>query len=287
MAFKIQERITERGFLVDQYLSDLNNKKYDVVSPEEENEILLRIKNGDPRAVQELIQHNARFVVSVAKKYQGNGLELPDLIQEGNMGMLTAASKFEPERGFKFITYAVWWIEQTIRMSLTNFSKTIRLPLNHVNLESKIKKCSADFLVNNGMNPTVSDLFDMLNIDGVKHTEHEIKACIENSLRKPTSLSKPVGDGEDSSSVEDMLSSDDKFYQADNIVDKESIQIEIALALKNLPKRQQIIIQKAIIEEQHIDDIADHLNLTRERVRQLKKAALNKLKRNNKLKSYL
>jgi RNA polymerase primary sigma factor len=281
---KITKSITNReSASLDKYLQDIG--KEDLISVEEEVELARRIKQGDQLALEKLTKANLRFVVSVAKQYQNQGLSLPDLINEGNLGLIKAAEKFDETRGFKFISYAVWWIRQSILQALAEQSRIVRLPLNQVGSINKINKAFSKFEQENERKPTNEELADLLELPHDKVTD---------SMRvsgRHLSMDAPFQDGEDGS-LKDVLVNDDS-PNADTGLMKESLSREIDRALSTLTERERDIIRLFFgIEkpEMTLEEIGDHFGLTRERVRQIKEKAIRRLRhstRSKLLKAYL
>ncbi len=244
-----------------------------------------RIRKGDRRALEKLTRANLRFVVSVAKQYQNQGLSLPDLINEGNLGLIKAAEKFDETRGFKFISYAVWWIRQSILQALAEQARIVRLPLNQVGSLNKISKAFSKFEQENERRPSAEELADQLDLPVDK---------IVDSLKvsgRHISVDAPFVDGEDNSLL-DVLVNDDS-PMADNLLVNESLSREIDRALSTLTDREKEIVQMFFgigMQEMTLEEIGDRFGLTRERVRQIKEKAIRRLKQNQRnklLKSYL
>ncbi|MCF0193737.1 MAG: sigma-70 family RNA polymerase sigma factor, partial [Bacteroidaceae bacterium] len=257
----------------------------DLITVEEEVELAQRIRKGDREALERLTRANLRFVVSVAKQYQNQGLSLPDLINEGNLGLIKAAEKFDETRGFKFISYAVWWIRQSILQALAEQSRIVRLPLNQVGSLNKITKALSKFEQENERRPSPEELADSLDIPVDKITD-----TLKVSGRH-ISVDAPFVEGEDNSLL-DVLVNDDS-PMADRTLVNESLSKEIDRALSTLSDREKdIIIMFFGINHQEmtLEEIGDKFNLTRERVRQIKEKAIRRLRQNAKskmLKSYL
>ena len=257
----------------------------DLITVEEEVELAQRIRKGDRLALEKLTRANLRFVVSVAKQYQNQGLSLPDLINEGNLGLIKAAEKFDETRGFKFISYAVWWIRQSILQALAEQSRIVRLPLNQVGSLNKISKAFSKFEQENERRPSAEELADQLDLPVDK---------VVDSLKvsgRHISVDAPFVDGEDNSLL-DVLVNDDS-PMADNLLVSESLSREIDRALSTLADREKEIIQMFFgigTQEMTLEEIGDKFGLTRERVRQIKEKAIRRLKQNQRsklLKSYL
>ena len=232
-----------------------------------------RIHNGDDEALEQLTKANLRFVVSVAKQYQGQGLGLIDLINEGNVGLITAAKKFDETRGFKFISYAVWWIRQSILQALAENSRLVYLPLNQVNNLSKIHRFLSDFAQKNERMPSNEEIAEALDIDVEK-----VKTIMQSSGR-PTSMDAPLADDEGSCLLDLLQSRDGSNTERDLITG--SLPTEVSAAVKKLPERERKVIEMFFGlngPEMNLEDIGRELHLSRERVRQLKEKALKLLR---------
>ena len=281
---KITKSITNReSQSLDKYLQEIGREE--LVTPEEEVELAQRIRNGDQKALEKLTRANLRFVVSVAKQYQNQGLSLPDLINEGNLGLIKAAEKFDETRGFKFISYAVWWIRQSILQALAEQSRIVRLPLNQVGSLNKINKALSKFEQENERLPSNDELSEMIEVP---------KDKIADTLRvsgRHVSVDAPFVEGEDNSLL-DILPNDDS-PSADKGLVNESLSTEIDRALQILTPREREIIKSFFgigCQEMTLEEIGERLDLTRERVRQIKEKAIRKLKKPNAsklLKTYL
>ena len=282
---KIIKQVTNRDTAsLDKYLHDI--AKVDLISSEEEVELAKRIQSGDEEALNKLIKANLRFVVSVAKQYQNQGLTLPDLINEGNLGLIKAARRFDETRGFKFISYAVWWIRQSILSALAEQSRLVRLPLNKIGSLTKINKAYADLEQKLQRIPTMSEIATYLDIN-VK----DVKVALNNTLRH-VSMDAPLLDGEDGT-MYDVLQSSDSIKPDTNLL-TESLQIEIDRVLSTISSREGDILKRYYglgdYHQHTLEEIGIAFDLTRERVRQIKEKALRRLKQTNKnrsLKSYL
>lgn len=280
---KITKSITNReSASLDKYLQEIGREE--LISVSEEVELAQRIKKGDREALNKLIKANLRFVVSVAKQYQNQGLSLPDLINEGNMGLIRAAQKFDETRGFKFISYAVWWIRQSILQALAEQSRIVRLPLNQVGSLNKITKEMARFEQEHERRPSTEELADRLDMSVDK-----ISDTIQVSGR-PISVDAPFVEGEDNSLL-DVLTNDDS-PMADADLNKESLSKEVDRALKQLYDREREILKMFFgigCQEMTLEEIGAKFDLTRERVRQIKEKAIRRLKgqKSKLLKSYL
>ena len=281
---KITKSITNReSQSLDKYLQEIGRE--DLISVEEEVELASRIRQGDRRALEKLTKANLRFVVSVAKQYQNQGLSLPDLINEGNLGLIKAAEKFDETRGFKFISYAVWWIRQSILQALAEQSRIVRLPLNQVGSLNKISKALNKFEQENERRPSADEIADQLGIPVEK-----IADTMKQQGRH-ISVDAPFVDGEDNSLL-DVLVNDDS-PSADRTLVNESLSKEIDRALDTLTPREKSIICMFFGiggQEKTLEEIGDEFNLTRERVRQIKEKAIRRLRvssRSKLLKTYL
>ena len=281
---KITKSITNReSASLDKYLQEIGREE--LVTPDEEVELAQRIRKGDQEALEKLTRANLRFVVSVAKQYQNQGLSLPDLINEGNLGLIKAAEKFDETRGFKFISYAVWWIRQSILQALAEQSRIVRLPLNQVGSLNKINKALTRFEQENERQPTNEELSEMIDVP---------KDKISDTLRvgsRHVSVDAPFVEGEDNSLL-DVIPNDDS-PSADRGLVNESLNTEIERALSTLTDREREIIKSFFgigCQEMTLEEIGERFGLTRERVRQIKEKAIRRLKspsRSKLLKSYL
>lgn len=281
---KITKSITNReSASLDKYLQEIGREE--LISVEEEVELAGRIRNGDRAALEKLTKANLRFVVSVAKQYQNQGLSLPDLINEGNLGLIKAAEKFDETRGFKFISYAVWWIRQSILQALAEQSRIVRLPLNQVGSLNKINKAFSRFEQENERKPSAEELANELGLDVEK-----VADTLKMSGRH-VSVDAPFVEGEDNSLL-DVMPNDDS-PNADRGLINESLSKEIDRALATLTPREADIIRKFFgigVPEKTLEEIGEEFHLTRERVRQIKEKAIRRLKsssRSKVLKTYL
>jgi RNA polymerase primary sigma factor len=282
---KITKSITNReSASLDKYLQEIGRE--DLITVEEEVELAQRIRNGDRIALEKLTRANLRFVVSVAKQYQNQGLSLPDLINEGNLGLIKAAEKFDETRGFKFISYAVWWIRQSILQALAEQSRIVRLPLNQVGSLNKINKAFSKFEQENERRPSPEELAEQLDIPVDKITD-----TMKVSGRH-ISVDAPFVEGEDNSLLDVMINDDSP--NADRTLINESLSKEIERVLAHtLSDRERDIVKKFFgigVPEMTLEEIGDEFGLTRERVRQIKEKAIRKLRPNSKsklLKSFL
>ncbi len=281
---KITRSITNReSASLDKYLQEIGREE--LITVEEEVELAQRIRKGDQAALEKLTKANLRFVVSVAKPYQNQGLTLPDLINEGNLGLIKAAEKFDETRGFKFISYAVWWIRQSILQALAEQSRIVRLPLNQVGSLNKINKASARFEQENERTPSSEELARVLDLP---------KEKVQDTMRvsgRHISVDAPFAEGEDNSLLDVLVNSDSP--NADRSLINESLAVEIDRALSTLTDRERDIVKYFFgigAAEMTLEEIGDEFGLTRERVRQIKEKAIRRLRngtRSKLLKSYL
>ena len=281
---KITKSITNReSASLDKYLQEIGHE--DLLSVDEEVELAQRIRKGDREALEKLTKANLRFVVSVAKQYQNQGLSLPDLINEGNLGLIKAAEKFDETRGFKFISYAVWWILQSILQAIAEQSRIVRLPLNQVGSVNKINRVLNRFEQENERRPSIEEIADKVDLPQDK---------IEDAMKvnsRHVSVDAPFVDGEDNSLLDIMVNDDAPM--ADRALVMESLREEINRALLTLNERERNIIEAFFginQPEMTLEEIGEKFNLTRERVRQIKEKAIRRLRHNTKnklLKSYL
>ena len=281
---KITKSITNReSASLDKYLQEIG--KEDLITVEEEVELAQRIRKGDQEALEKLTKANLRFVVSVAKQYQNQGLSLPDLINEGNLGLIKAAETFDETRGFKFISYAVWWIRQSILQALAEQSRIVRLPLNQVGSLNKINKAFARFEQEHERVPSPEELAQELELPREKVTD---------TLRvagRHISVDAPFADGEDNSLLDVLVNPDSP--NADRGLINESLATEVERALETLTERERDIIRYFFgigCSEMTLEEIGEKFDLTRERVRQIKEKAIRRLRHSSRsklLKSYL
>jgi RNA polymerase primary sigma factor len=281
---KITKSITNReSASLDKYLQEIG--KEELITVEEEVELAQRIKKGDQAALEKLTRANLRFVVSVAKQYQNQGLSLPDLINEGNLGLIKAAEKFDETRGFKFISYAVWWIRQSILQALAEQSRIVRLPLNQVGSLNKINKAYSKFEQEHERKPSPEELAESLDLPADK---------VADTLRvsgRHVSVDAPFVDGEDNSLLDVLVNNDSP--SADRVLIMESLAKEIHRALATLTERESDIIRLFFgigCQEMTLEEIGERFGLTRERVRQIKEKAIRRLRhtsRSKLLKTYL
>ena len=281
---KITKSITNReSASLDKYLQEIG--KEDLITVEEEVELAQRIRKGDQAALEKLTKANLRFVVSVAKQYQNQGLSLPDLINEGNLGLIKAAEKFDETRGFKFISYAVWWIRQSILQALAEQSRIVRLPLNQVGSLNKINKAFAKFEQEHERTPSPEELAQALDLP---------KEKVSDTLRvsgRHVSVDAPFADGEDNSLLDVLVNADSP--NADRGLISESLGTEVERALATLTDREKDIVKYFFgigCQEMTLEEIGEQFGLTRERVRQIKEKAIRRLRhtsRSKLLKTYL
>ncbi|MBR1922676.1 MAG: sigma-70 family RNA polymerase sigma factor [Paludibacteraceae bacterium] len=281
---KITKSITNReSASLDKYLQEIGRE--DLISVEDEVELAGRIRQGDRAALEKLTKANLRFVVSVAKQYQNQGLSLPDLINEGNLGLIKAAEKFDETRGFKFISYAVWWIRQSILQALAEQARIVRLPLNQVGSINKINKALQRFEQEHERRPSAEELAELLDMPVEKIAE-----TMKMSGRH-VSMDAPFVEGEDNSLIDVMPNEDSP--NADRGLINESLVKEIDRALATLTPREAEILRKFFglgVQEKTLEEIGEDFHLTRERVRQIKEKAIKKLKQNSRskiLRTYL
>lgn len=283
---KITTKITSRdSFSIDKYLSEIS--KLPMLSEEEEVKIAKRIRDGDTDALDKLVQSNLRFVVSVAKQYQNQGLSLNDLINEGNIGLIKAAGKFDETKGFKFISYAVWWIRQSILQALIEQPRVVRLPMNKATIYNKIQRAIVDFEQKNQREPSNDELAEILEI------KPDELAILRATLTFHISVDTPIGEDDDTTSL-DLMTDSSMVTPDGNLID-ESLHDELEHALQALSEREIDIIKyyfgiNEFNQSYSLDEIGIKMNLTRERVRQLKDKAIRKMRRfaiSKELKSYL
>lgn len=281
---KILKSITNReSASLDKYLQEIGHEE--LLTTDQEVELAQRIRKGDKRALERLTKANLRFVVSVAKQYQNQGLSLPDLINEGNVGLIKAAEKFDETRGFKFISYAVWWIRQSILQAIAEQSRLVRLPLNQVGSVNKITRELNKFEQEHERKPSVDEIAERVDLP-----EDKIADAMKANSRH-VSMDAPIADGEDSSMI-DFLAGDSS--NTDRELVTESLKAEVSRILKLLTDKEQKVVRAFFgidgSPEMTLDEIGEKYNLTRERVRQIKEKALRRLRHNTKnklLKSYL
>jgi RNA polymerase primary sigma factor len=278
---KITKSITNReSQSLEKYLQEIG--KVELITPEEEVKLAIRIKQGDQKALDKLTKANLRFVVSVAKQYQNQGLTLPDLINEGNLGLIKAAQRFDETRGFKFISYAVWWIRQSILQALAEQSRIVRLPLNKVGLTNRIQKAYSLLEQQFEREPSPEELAEVLELD-----IEEIRSTIGIGGRH-VSVDTPLSEGEDNTLI-DVMENTNADRAETNIEHNESLKIDIDRSLQTLTERQKEVIcfffGIGVDHPMSLEDIGDRFSLTRERVRQIKDKAITKLRSNSGAKS--
>ncbi|MFN8297318.1 MAG: sigma-70 family RNA polymerase sigma factor [Chitinophagales bacterium] len=283
---KITTKITSRdSFSIDKYLSEIS--KLPMMSEEEEVAVAKRIREGDSSAMEILIKSNLRFVVSVAKQYQNQGLALNDLINEGNVGLIKAATKFDETKGFKFISYAVWWIRQSILQALIEQPRVVRLPMNKATIYNKIQRAIVDFEQKNQREPSNDELAEVLEM------KPDELAVLRATLTFHLSIDSPLGDDDETTSL-DMMT-DSSMATPDSLLIDESLHDELEHALQSLSEREVDIVKyyfglNEFNQSYSLDEIGIKMNLSRERVRQIKDKAIRKMRRfaiTKELKSYL
>lgn len=281
---KISKSITNReSASLEKYLQEIGHQ--DLLTADEEVELAQQIKKGDRKALERLTKANLRFVVSVAKQYQNKGLSLPDLINEGNLGLIKAAERYDETRGFKFISYAVWWIRQSILQAIAEQSRIVRLPLNQVGSVNRIARELNKFEQENERKPSVEEMADRIDLP-----EEKIAEAMKINTHH-VSMDAPFADGEDNSLLDFLPNIDSP--STDNVLDQESLRTEIGRVLDVLNDREQKVIKAFFgigMQEMTLEEIGDKYNLTRERVRQIKEKAIRRLRYNTKsktLKTYL
>src|SRR6056297_3997238 len=282
---KITKQITQRNDdTINRYFNEIN--KYPLVTAEEEEELSVRIRAGDNEALNKLVQANLRFVISVAKQYQNQGLSFSDLINEGNIGLVKAAKRFDETRGFKFISYAVWWIRQAILQAISEQSRMVRLPLNKIGEISKIKKASSSLEQHYQRPPNALEIASELDMNS-----KQVKLAMKNS-GKHVSMDAPFETGE-SSNLYNVIESKDATSPDANLM-RDSLNTDMNQALKSLPDRESEVIRLyyGLGERtpKSLSEIGELFDLTRERVRQIREKAIRKLRRksqNKMLQSYL
>ena len=281
---KISKSITNReSASLEKYLQEIGHQ--DLLTADEEVELAQQIRKGDRKALERLTKANLRFVVSVAKQYQNTGLSLPDLINEGNLGLIKAAERYDETRGFKFISYAVWWIRQSILQAIAEQSRIVRLPLNQVGSVNRIARELNKFEQENERKPSVEEMADRIDLP-----EEKIAEAMKINTHH-VSMDAPFADGEDNSLLDFLPNTDSP--STDNVLDQESLRTEIGRVLDVLNDREQKVIKAFFgigMQEMTLEEIGDKYNLTRERVRQIKEKAIRRLRYNTKsktLKTYL
>src|SRR3982750_4212954 len=283
---KIATQITNRDSqAVEKYLQEIS--KISMITPEEETILAQKIKMGDQRALDKLVQANLRFVVSVAKQYQHQGLSLSDLINEGNLGLIKAAQRFDETKGFKFISYAVWWIRQSILQALAEQARIVRLPLNKVGLTNRIQKAFSQLEEEVEREPSAEELAEVLNMD-----LDEVTSSLGINARH-ISMDTPLAEGEESTLL-DVLENPNAEKTDAQLDHHDSLKLEIERSLQTLTERQKEVLCYffgiGVDHPLSLEDIGERFNLTRERVRQIKDKAITKLRTQQKcnlLRSYL
>lgn len=283
--FKINKNITNRSEeSLDKYLAEIN--RVPMITPDQEVELAQTIRKGGKRgdkAKEKLVTANLRFVVSVAKQYQHQGVPLSDLINEGNLGLITAADKFDETRGFKFISYAIWWIRQSILLAIAEYSNIVRRPQSQISVSNKIKKATNEFVQKQQRNPTADELSEIISLEIDK-----IEKAIQTEAHV-NSLDAPVSEDADSTMADVMTSSPE--YAADRTVNHESMCSDLMQVLCNVLNERErlIVIQNFGIgcPERSLDDIGYGMGLTRERVRQIRERSLDKVRKSGKSKYLL
>jgi RNA polymerase primary sigma factor len=283
---KITKSITNRESpSLEKYLQEIG--KVELITPEEEVRLARQIREGDPRALDRLTKANLRFVVSVAKQYQNQGLSLPDLINEGNVGLIKAAQRFDETKGFKFISYAVWWIRQSILQALAEQARIVRLPLNKVGLTARVQKAATLLEQEFEREPTAEELAEVLNME-----IEEVRATLNMNARH-VSVDTPLSEGEEGTLL-DLLENTNCESTDNGVAYSESLRTEVRRTLQTLTERQKEVVcfffGIGMSEPLSLDDIGRRFNLTRERVRQIKDKAIAKLQSTNKttlLRGYL
>jgi RNA polymerase primary sigma factor len=283
---KITKQVTNRDTpSLDKYLQEIGRVK--LITAEEEVELAVKIKQGDDEALEKLAKANLRFVVSVAKQYQGQGLSLPDLISEGNLGLIKAAKRFDETRGFKFISYAVWWIRQQILQSLAEQARIVRLPLNKIGSINKINKAFAKLEQEYERPPTAHELADLLEM-----TLEEVKSSLSNTSRH-VSMDAPLREGDDGGTMMDVMRNDSTPSPLETLM-TDSLRNEIERSLDSLSSREADVIRFYFglngNQPHTLEEIGQKFDLTRERVRQIKEKAIKRLKHTSRsvvLRAYL
>ncbi|HTA81901.1 MAG TPA: RNA polymerase sigma factor RpoD/SigA [Bacteroidia bacterium] len=284
---KISQKVTNRDTPgLDKYLHDIS--RVDMITPDEEVELAKKIQQGDMDALEKLTKANLRFVVSVAKQYQNRGLSLQDVINEGNLGLLKAGKRFDPSKGFKFISYAVWWIRQTIHQALAENSRLVRLPVNKINTMHKITQATSRLEQQYGREPTAEEVGEI-----TKLTEEDVKMSIQNYART-VSMDAPLGGEDDDGNMYDVTE-DKSAVSPENELLKESLKTEVTRTLSTIPPREADVLKfyfglGNLQQPMLIEEIARRLDISPERVRQIKDKAIRRLRHNSRskiLKTYL
>jgi RNA polymerase primary sigma factor len=277
---KIQKQITNReNASLDKYLQEI--ARVELISAEEEVELAIRIKEGDQQALEKLTKANLRFVVSVAKQYQNQGLGLGDLISEGNLGLIKAAQRFDQTRGFKFISYAVWWIRQSIMQSIAEHARLVRLPLNRIGSINKINRVFRDLEQKHEREPTAEEVGAQLEM-----TAEEVIHAMSLKARH-VSMDAPIGESEDGTML-DIMISEDEINPDDHLI-RDSLKVEVERALSTLTHKEREVISFFFGLNCHgiltLEEIGSQMGLTRERVRQIKEKAVRRLRHTNRSKT--
>ncbi len=283
---KITNKITAReSIALDKYLSEIG--KIPMLTPQEEAVLAQKIQEGDKEALDKFIRSNLRFVVSVAKQYQNQGLSLSDLINEGNVGLMKAAKRFDPTRGFKFISYAVWWIRQSILQAIVEYARIVRLPINKSGSYSKVNEAFLAFVQEFEREPTHEELAELLEI-----TPREVSNMLRGNGRH-LSVDAPMGGEEEGFTMLDLISGDEGMHPDDQLME-ESLKTEVQQGLSILSPREVEVLSAYYglngYPPLNLEEIGDKYSLTRERVRQIKERAIRRLRKSynrNALKSYL
>ncbi len=275
----------EESYTLDRYFDEIS--KESLLSPDEEIALAKKVRSGDELALEQMTRANLRFVVSVAKRYQNQGLSLGDLINEGNLGLIKAAKRFDETRGFKFISYAVWWIRQSILQALAEQSRVVRLPLNRVGVMNKVNRTLGDLEQKYEREPTAEEVAEVLEMTSV-----DVSDTIQMSSRH-LSVDAPFS-GNDENSLLDVLRDDGSYSEPDSPLIEESLKMEVDKVLSSLSEREAEVIRLyfGLVNERSmtLEEIGDRFKLTRERVRQIKEKSIRKLRhtsRSKNLRSYL
>lgn len=284
---KIVKQVTNRDSVsLDKYLHEIS--KESLIDAQEEVDLAIRIRAGDPYALEKLTKANLRFVVSVAKQYQNQGLTLSDLVNEGNLGLIKAAKKFDETRGFKFISYAVWWIRQSVMQAISEHSRIVRLPHNKIGAINKVNKTFAELEQKYEREPSINEIAEFLDIDVA-----EVKDSLKISGRH-VSVDAPISEAENSGSMLDLMSEKNGVYSPDNELMRESLRNEIERSLATLTDKEAKVLRLYYginsKEPSTLEEIGEQFDLTRERVRQIKEKAIRRLKNSSRsklLKNYL
>ena len=275
----------EESYTLDRYFDEIS--KESLLKPDEEIALAKKVRSGDESALEKMTRANLRFVVSIAKRYQNQGLSLGDLINEGNLGLIKAAKRFDETRGFKFISYAVWWIRQAILQALAEQSRVVRLPLNRVGVMNKVNRTLGDLEQKYEREPTAEEVAEVLEMTSV-----DVSDTIQMSSRH-LSVDAPFS-GNDENSLLDVLRDDSSYSEPDSPLIEESLKMEVDKVLSSLSEREAEVIRLyfGLVNERSmtLEEIGDRFKLTRERVRQIKEKSIRKLRhasRSKNLRSYL